>query len=217
MIIPLGARAKSFPPESDPYWDYVELLLKFNEADGATTIADLSSHGRSQVAINNCSVKTGEGRFGTGALKITGGTPHLYYSLPNVGTGAFTIECWYKTPNTSGTVDILTYPYGNPGVARCTTNACATDNVTGNWGSLAISTNTYYHLALCKSGSDYLFFRNGELGGTSTGASFGTSSVNAGTNGGTNDYIDSIRLTKGIARYTGSFTPPTTDFPERGP
>ena len=165
--------------------------------------------------------KTGEGRFGTGALKITNATnPFLYFGSTGFGfgSGAFTIECWYKTPNTSGSIDILTCPSGNPGVRRSTTNICGTDNIVGDWGHLAISTGTYYHLAFCSTGypGTYYFFRNGELGGSSSSGNFGTNSQNAWMTGGLNDYIDSVRITKGIARYTSAFTALSTDFPERG-
>jgi hypothetical protein len=29
----------------------------------------------------------------------------------------------------------------------------------------------------------------------------------------TNAYVDELRITKGVARYTSAFTPPTSEFP----
>ena len=86
-----------------------------------------------------------------------------------------------------------------------------------------LSANTWYHFAYARSGSSTKMFINGtQVGSTYTD---NTNYINApnrpviGTNGFTlgdsnfNGYIDDLRITKGLARYTANFTPPTQAFP----
>jgi hypothetical protein len=98
----------------------------------------------------------------------------------------------------------------------------AADRITG--GS-AIPTNEWVHLAICRaSGSTKMF-----VNGTQSGSTYSDSNVylnsanrpliasNGFTIGGSpsyfTGYIDDLRITKGIARYTAAFTPPTAAFP----
>lgn len=87
---------------------------------------------------------------------------------------------------------------------------------------LTIPFDTWHHVAASKSGSTVRLFLNGTLVGTHT--LLGT--INNGTTsltlGGRNDaslqyyltgWMDEIRITSGIARYTADFTPPTEAFP----
>jgi hypothetical protein len=85
-----------------------------------------------------------------------------------------------------------------------------------------ISTNTWTHLAVSRSGTSLRAFINGtQVGSTVTNS---TSFLNAaqrpiiGANGNTlsadnyNGYIDDLRVTKGFARYTANFSVPTAAF-----
>lgn len=82
--------------------------------------------------------------------------------------------------------------------------------------------NSWTHLALSRSGNTAYFFVNGVLQNTSNNIANG---INFSTNGwqmgqGTNNtykfsgYIDDVRITKNIARYTSNFTPDNAAFPE---
>ena len=95
----------------------------------------------------------------------------------------------------------------------------------GNTGSFNFSLNTWYHVAAVRNGTSVRLYVNGnDVGG-------GTNSINAASTTtsltiGAEDpfyqaqgyaywfpgYIDDLRITKGVARYTSDFTPPTESF-----
>lgn len=89
-------------------------------------------------------------------------------------------------------------------------------NVLNAFGTL--TTGTWHHIAISRDGTNTLrIFRNGVgASGTVTSANFSPSSgslqVGPAT-GGAAMFIDDFRITKGAARYTSDFTPPTFQAP----
>lgn len=92
--------------------------------------------------------------------------------------------------------------------------------------STQISTNTWYHFALVGTSTNTYFFVNGNLIGSVAYAIGGVNNTvlgigaNPNFNAGSpasflNGYIDDLRITKGIARYTANFTPPAQAFPNK--
>ena len=83
----------------------------------------------------------------------------------------------------------------------------------------AASTGSWVHLAVTRNGTTRYGFINGTLVVTTTGDSVNylCDAINIGVRySGTNYlncYIDDLRITKGYARYTATFTPPTAAFP----
>jgi hypothetical protein len=89
----------------------------------------------------------------------------------------------------------------------------------------ALSTNVWYYCALVKSGPTFTMYLNGTAVGTSTTTQYSTAnqSLQIGTyNNGIyagdnfNGYINDVRITKGVARYTANFSVPTEAFPIQG-
>jgi hypothetical protein len=89
-----------------------------------------------------------------------------------------------------------------------------------------IATGAWHHFAITRSGSTIRMFWNGTQAGTSfTQTISNTASLDitigcATTNipsGFFNGYMDEIRFTKGIARYTSNFTPPASAFTDADP
>jgi hypothetical protein len=115
---------------------------------------------------------------------------------------------------------------GNIRFAASTTNSSydiGGESATGNMG--VVTVNTWTHVAVTRSGSTFRGFVNGVQGftATSTSALYDTSprglavGSNYGTTWGTGTptasfagYIDDLRITKGVARYTSNFTAPTS-------
>ena len=92
-----------------------------------------------------------------------------------------------------------------------------------------IPLNTWTHVAVTREGNFYRFFVNGVLqtGSGASGSGSGWNYPNGRYRIGyvndnnaaysANGYIDELRVTKGAARYTENFTPPTAPFPTPPP
>ena len=89
------------------------------------------------------------------------------------------------------------------------------------------SLNTWYHLAFVRSGTTGWFFINGDNTNSVEQTAFSSnslpdlaSSVYMGTNfqGNypLNGWLDELRISKGIARWTANFTPPTAEYDIEG-
>ena len=96
---------------------------------------------------------------------------------------------------------------------------------TGYTFSWTPTTGVWYFVAVSRSGTSLRAFINGSQIGTTQTASTDFSNINTtdgfqigkmiaggGTSYYLNGYIDDLRITKGYARYTGSFTAPSTPF-----
>jgi len=160
-----------------------------------------------------------------------------YLSVTNnssidLATGApdWTIECWFNT-TTSGVQRSIIQKDGISGSRQSqysisistgnqinltlstAVNAGGNQNFVGG----SISASTWYHVAAVRSGSNITVFLNGAIiaGPTALSTTLGnnTGDLTIGMNTGPADfftgYISNLRIVKGTAVYTGSFTPPT--------
>lgn len=94
----------------------------------------------------------------------------------------------------------------------------------GLFASAPINLNTWYHFAVSRQGPNLYLFIDGTLvasrsdiagqtvGNSATPIFFGRRSNSAAD--WFTGLIDETRITKGVARYTGAFTPPTSAHPE---
>jgi hypothetical protein len=227
----------NFTPPTTPLTAISGTSLLINMTNGAifdnAMMNDLETLGNAQIST---SVK----KYGTGSLAFDGTGDYLISNSPTTdlyafGIGDFTIEFWLYLNSTSGaqvfydgrpasSQGLQPTIYTNSGTLYYYTNA--TNRITGN----SLSTNTWYHIAVSRSGSSTKMFVNGtQVGSTYTDSTnyinsalrpmIGADGYNSGTPGGNpmNGYIDDLRITKGYARYTTTFTPPTAAFPNTGP
>jgi len=141
------------------------------------------------------------------------------------GTGDFTIECWvyfnsYETTNgffVGQNFFSSVFQFNSSGQLQFYSQPASAYVVTG---STALPTNQWVHVAVTRSGNTFKVFLNGSVDGTGTNSSdAGFNSANLLTIGAWNNiaaswigYMQDMRITKGLARYTANFTPPTAEF-----
>jgi hypothetical protein len=153
-----------------------------------------------------------------------GGFQTVYDSTAlTLGTGDFTIELWVyltiaggqgiicKGTNSTGWILQLNGSAQLQWVSATTTLKSSTT---------ALSANTWNYIAITRSGTTGYMFINGTLEGatyTDNGNYNQTNTMYIGNNrtlaSPFTGYMDDIRITKGVARYTASFSPPSEAFP----
>jgi hypothetical protein len=223
LVVGTAVYTTGFTPPVAPLTAVTNTKLLMNFTNGG--IVDAAS--KSDLIGGTAVIDTTTVKYGTGSIKFTTATTSYLtttqYSAFEFRTGDYTIEFWYNatslpanwyildqtTPSVQtafrGATTTLNYSY-----ASGTTTNLSTTLTTGVWNHFAVSRN---------SGTLRTFF-NGNLVSTisnstdiaiptnlAIGASVATNSNNS------NGYLDDFRVTKGVGRYTASFTPPTAGFP----
>ena len=212
---------------TDPYFSNVSLLLHGDGTNGSTTIVDSSPSPKTVTTFGNLQISTAQSKFGGASIAFNGNSYLIAEtSSANFSTEPFTVELWvyFNSTNASTTPIVNTYINSNTGWSFSLSNRLLCAAFSGN--GIDISTTfqpslaTWYHIAMSgqAGASGIRIFVDGiQQGNTYTGAvNFGERALAVGavTSLRLNGYIDDLRITKGVARYTSNFTPPTAPFPD---
>lgn len=181
--------------------------------------------------VGNAQIDTGTKKFGTGSIEFDGAGDYLQIianqDLFSFGSGDWTLELWgyfddvtsYRTIfdnriNVSTGPDHIALSINTGQVVLYVSGA---DRIRGG----TVSTGTWHHIAVARSGTSTKAFVDGvQAGSTYTDTTvYSSQRVRIGANdvGGAvlDGFIDEFRITKGVARYTANFTPPTLPFPDK--
>ena len=182
--------------------------------------------------IGNASVSTAVVKYGSGSMAFDGTGDYLVTpSSPvnTLGSGDFTIEFWAYPSNTSAGYRALVSSEnynGTTGGWSTYQNGTAievwlTSGQVINATSVLTAT-TWQHIALSRaSGTVRLFVNGTSVASASSSAEWTGQRIFIGDNNvsGTdyffNGYLDDIRITRGIARYTQNFIPPSVALPRQ--
>jgi hypothetical protein len=231
--------ASFIPPiDSDQYYNNVSLRLTMDGGQGSMTFTDVSLNNLSATVVGNASLDQSIKKFGSASMYLDGVQDHLYYSSPLLAMGieAFTMECWiYPTAapqvgavfgqgadNSGGIngngINLYVQPSG--------IGAYIGSHSSSTWSvaNVPITLNQWYHVALNRTleGSMSLFINGIAYGTTLNGTNITEQRLQIGSfyidnplrNGFQfQGYIDDVRITKGFARYSANFTPPTKALP----
>ena len=157
----------------------------------------------------------------------------LASSKYNYGTADFTIEFWVYP--LSGPVSTYTpvfytnhaygdWDSGGAGIRVSHQNVIFSGSFQQLDFATAIQNNVWSHFALVRSGNTITAYINGVSAGfisrteavgsnTDSPALATADRVSTGGREFLTGYINNLRITKGVARYTATFTPPTAPFP----
>ncbi|CAB4147554.1 Concanavalin A-like lectin/glucanases superfamily [uncultured Caudovirales phage] len=216
----------------------VSLLLHMDGTDGSTSIVDSGPNALTVTRVGTPTISTAQSQFGGASLNLPGSS---YLTVPNSAVSGlnatnWTIETWIYMSAIPSIASIVGCSNGSGGVPKffmnlnMSTSFVAQSNRVGfhlynggdRWINAAYTwaTNTWYHIAAVQNGSSVTLYVNGQSVGSMafTIASGITGNFRIGTDGETYKILvgrmDELRVTKGLARYTTNFTPPTAAFPD---
>ena len=194
--------------------------------------------------VGTAQISTSVVKYGTGSIYVPAGAANtnfvkirsaIYDNLSVFFEGSdFTIEFWYNAGTLVANTSVLakantsnifgTFLFSQTGTGltfSSSSNGASWDLVNGASILTSMSANTWYYVAVTKQGSTWRTFADGVLIASVSNPNapiFPNTPITinyhaSATQGET--YIDSLRITSGIARYTATFTPPTAPFPNQ--
>jgi len=192
--------------------------------------------------VGNAQISTAQSKFGGSSMYFDGTGDYLLSVPRQplaLGSGDWTVEAWVYL--TAAPVEFTalfcswnyyTSGYNGNFIGRVSTSNLWTsfngqgDQIAIN-GTYSWTQNTWFHMAWVRFGSTITVYRDGVSIGSTTdsknlsdsenGLLIGVNRTNGTIGGGSptqyiTGYVDDFRVTRGIARYTSNFTPPTTAF-----
>lgn len=225
----------SIPAEgSDPYQTSVSTLIKVGGTSGSNSIVNKDN---SITVVGGVQASTTITKFGSSA-SFDGSSGYLDLgSTPGrLGPGDFTVEVWlYILPQTSlfptvfsnyGTWGTNTGEFalfvGHSSSDRSRIQVSFDGAFPAIRSTIPYATSTWTHVAVVRLNNIVTLYLDGKANGSFVSSkdvvgNRGISWIgNAGDEPGRgyyNGYMEEFRITSGIARYTGNFTPPTSPFP----
>jgi hypothetical protein len=220
---------QQLPAPSDQYGEDVSLLLHMDGEDGSTDFTDSSLNNFTLTAFGGAQINTSIRKFGSGAAYFDGDGDYIevsYSPLLDYDLGDFTVEFWVNFSSLTAPGNIIGMVCGSVENAMDINydNSLSigvhfiTTRHTFPWNP---SINTWYHVAVCRADGNTKAFIDGvQIGTTKNDSSFnysmfdGNMIIGRGDNNTNsfNGYIDELRITKGVARYTENFVPQTAPF-----
>ena len=229
-VVGSAVRTADFTPPTAPLTAITNTSLLLNGTDAA--IIDKSQSVKTITLNGNVKSSTTQTKYLTSSMYFDGTGDYLSMEpsdLFNFGSGDFTIETWfYVTTSTSPYNDyhIIGYATNSTNFWAIRIRNAADRGLEFRWyeGSERVAiyqgsdltSSGWHHVAVTRNGNTWRMFYDGNL-------------VNSVSNSGTISnftdslqigalptvgayylgYISDVRITKGLARYTSNFTPPT--------
>lgn len=221
--------------KKDPYWSSVRMLLRNLGPDGSNTFVDEGSLGGTLNAIGDAKLSSADFKFGGTSARFDGNGD---YVLP-AATGSnligvistCTVEFWAKADvgqvANASIIDLRDASTGYSPYFRLNSGNLQVFTSQAQRWAVPFSDSVWHHVAFTKTGSTCRLFIDGVKQGSDYTGSVSTYNDSrftmgapidgrtANTNAKFAGYIDSFRLTMGVARYSASFTVDDFLFPNK--
>jgi len=217
----------------DPNFNNVSLLLHAEGNNGDTFTKDYSPNCFNVTFVPSASISTAQSKFGgssislpTTASFVTVGTTGSQFSF---GAGNFTIEFWgYFTHSANQYARWITFSGTTGGYGELTIRQESNNQysfffyingvLNGPYLGGTVIRNAWTHIAFVRNGNIWQLHAdgtvvNGRVLGALTLQSFSQVTLGGFSGEHGTGFYDEVRITKGVARYTTSFTPPTAPYP----
>jgi len=223
----VGRYTENFTPPTEEYpvedsdWASVVLLTNLDGADAATTYTSEDDGLRTATFVDNAQLDTAQFKFGVSSGLFDHATDEITFPTHvdfDFGTGDMTVELQVRMVDIT---DVNLIRWGSAVTGLIYVNA---SNKLVFWsqgsnrlvGTTSVVANTWSHVALVRDSGTFEMFLDGVTQGTVVLAQTYDQAVFSLGHGGPNamdGWIDEVRVTKGVARYTANFTPPVAPFP----
>ena len=208
---------------------YTSLYIQ-NGANNSTTFTDASASPYTLTPSGDIKWSDADAKFGTTSILTDNTGDYLTVVSPaanlDFGTGDFTVDLWIKPTGThemwDGILEIGAHNIGSAGygiwwdddgMIRTHFGGTTVDSADN-----AIALNAWQHIASVRNGTAYNLYVNG----ISVASATNSTSLAVNANGvkllttvhqvdrSWAGYTEAFRISKGIARWTSNFTPPTS-------
>ena len=214
----------------DDQFAKVTAMFNFDGSDGDTTTSGLDSSNKNLTVSYSSGdqLSNTQKKFGATSLYVADNVTISSSDGFNMGTGDFTIEAWYyftSFSNSFGHYDQWNGGTTGSGNVQMWNSTSAQgkikwyyDGSSNFTSSTTMSTGQWYHVAYVRESGTLKIYFNGTVDSTtqSYSSQFGKTGTvylgdqHAGGGSAPQYYIDDLRVTKGLARYTSNFTPSTS-------
>lgn len=215
----------------DPSFANVSSLLHFEGVDGSTTFTDQIGGKTWGVSSGFPQISTDQSRFGGSSFRIALVGSNILETT-DAGTafylnGDYSVEGWIYVTNTAQayiwSMDTTGGSGGGVSLFLTSTGTIRHDragdsplsvsdgggSVIGRWIHAYAGRQGTTNYVACNGVMNTSISNTSAIGTTFASAKIGYNLISSGF-----AYFDDIRITKGVCRYTTSFTPPTAPFPD---
>ena len=213
---------------SDPSSSNVISLLHMDGANNSTVFTDVK--GRTWTANGGAKISTAQSKFGGASARFSASGDNIAMATvasDSISTGDFTLELWAYWNSFGSDKKYIVCADSVSAYWQFRHDSATGPGLVYNAGSTIVSqgsnsgwsTGVWYHVALVRSGDVFTIYRDGVAIASAIAAAtlghygtltIGGTQVDAGSS--SDSWFDEVRITKGVARYIGNFSPPNAPF-----